>query len=142
MAGTDVGCADEAPLNVVAKLVEVADDLIKAEGQVPADVLKHDEPGPHNGERVTHVGPEVPVVVLPHAPAGGAERLARIAAGDDVHRRDGGPVDAGDVAEIGGVRESLGEDFAGTGVDLRHPGGACVDDCFDAEVEASVACEE
>lgn len=118
--------------------MQVADDLVKAEGQVPADVLKHDEPGPHNGERVTHVGPEVPVVILPHAPASGAERLARVAAGDDVDARHRAPIDGGHVAEIGGVRESLGEDFAGAWVDLGYPGGRRAEHVAHGLVQAAV----
>lgn len=121
MAGANVGCADNAPLDVVAELVEVADDLIKAETQMPADVLKHGELGPHDGERVTHVGPEVPVVILPHASAGGTEWLAGVTAGDDVDRLDRRPVHVSNVPKIWGLRVAVGEDFAGADGGVSDP---------------------
>ena len=109
---------------------------------MPSDVLKHDEPGPHNGERVTHVGPEVPVVVLPHAPASGAERLARVAARDDVDGCHVCPVDGGDVAQVGGVGESVGQHLAGAGVDLGHPCGRRAECVLDGHIEAPEAGEQ
>ena len=121
MAGAEVGCLDEHPLDVVAELVEVADDLIEAEGQVPPDVLKHDHWGAKDRDGVADVGPEVPIVILTQSSAGLTERLARIPAGDDVHRLDGRPVHGRDVAQVGDARRPVGEDLVCTLVHVGDP---------------------
>ena len=142
MAGSDVGRLDEDPLDVVAELVEVADHLVKSEAEVSSDVLEYGEGGAKNGQCVADVGPEVPLVLLPQALAGLTERLARIPAGDDVHRLDGRPVDRRDVAQVRGVRESVGEHLACAGVDLGHPCGAGVEHLLDGPVEHSSTREQ
>ena len=135
MAGADVGCSDQDPLDVVAELVEVADDLIEAEAEVPSDVLEYDEGGAKNGQCVGHVGPEVSLVLLPQTPAGLAERLARVSARDDVDARDGRPVNGGNVAQVGGVRVAVGEHLARALVDVGHPHGAGAEHLFGSAVE-------
>ena len=84
----------------------------------------------------------MPLVLLPQALAGLTERLARVSAGDDVHRLDGRPVDRRDVAQVRGVRESVGEHLACAGVDLGHPCGAGAEDFLNGPVEHSSAREQ
>lgn len=84
----------------------------------------------------------MPVVVLPAAAAGEAERLTRVARGDDVHRADGGPVDGGDVPQVGHVRPAVGEDAGGCGVDLDVRGHVGVEHLADGHVQAPGAAEQ
>ena len=86
-----------------------------------ADILEQHEGGAQSGQRVGHIGPEVALVLLAHASASLAERLARVSARDDVDARDGRPVDLGDVAQVGGVGVAVGEDRIRARVDVGHP---------------------
>ena len=104
-----------------------------------ADILEQREGGAQNGQRVGHIGPEVALVLLAHAPAGLAERLARVAARDDANARHGRPVHAGDVAQVGGVRVAVGEHLAGALVDVGHPHGAGAEHMFGSAVESAHA---
>ena len=142
MAGSEVGRLDEDPLDVVAELVKVADHLVKSEAEVPADVLENDKRWTERGYGVGHVGPEVPLVLLPQALAGLTERLARVSASDDVHRLDGRPVDRRDVAQVRGVRESVGEHLARALVNLGYPCGAGAEHFLDGPVEHSSTREQ
>ena len=118
--------------------MEVADDLIEAEGQVTPDVLEHDHGGAKDRDGVADVGPEVSLVLLPQTPAGLAERLARVSARDDVNAGDGHPVDLGNVAQVGGVRVAVGEHFARALVNVGHPCGAGVEHFLNGTVESAV----
>ena len=142
MAGADVGCSDQDPLDVVAELVQVAHHLVEAEAQVAADILEQHEGGAQNGQRVGHIGPEVALVLLAHASASLTERLARVPAGDDVHARHRRPINAGDVAEVGGVRVAVGEHLARALVDVGHPDGAGAEHFLSGTVEHSSAREQ
>ncbi len=142
MAGADVGCSDQDPLDVVAELVQVAHHLVEAEAQVAADILEQHEGGAQNGQRVGHIGPEVSLVLLPQTPAGLAERLTRVSARDDVDARDGRPVDAGDVAQVGGVGVAVGEDLVRAGVHVRHPCGFGAEHVSDGTIDAAVPAEQ
>ena len=139
MAGADVGCSDQDPLDVVAELVQVAHHLVEAEAQVAADILEQHEGGAQNGQRVGHIGPEVALVLLAHASASLTERLTRVPARDDVNARHGRPVDAGDVAQVGGVRVAVGEHLARALVDVGHPHGAGAEHLFGSAVEPAHA---
>jgi hypothetical protein len=68
--------------------------------------------------------------------------LTRKPATEDVHRRDGVPVDGGDVSEVRGVGPVVGEDAGDGFVDLGEPDRAGVEDLFDGEVEPAVAGEQ
>ena len=142
MAGSEVGRLDEDPLDVVAELVKVADHLVKSEAEVPADVLENDKRWTECGYGVGHVGPQVALILLPEASSGLAERLARVAASDDVHRLDGSPINGGDVAEVRDARESVGEHLARALVDLGHPCGAGTEHFLNGTVEHSSAREQ
>ena len=104
-----------------------------------ADILEQHEGGAQSGQRVGHIGPEVALVLLAQASASLAERLARVSARDDVDARDGRPVDAGDVPQVGGVRVAVGEHLAGALVDVGHPYCAGVEHLFGGTVEPAHA---
>ena len=148
MAGAEVGCLDEHPLDVVAELVEVADDLIEAEGQMPPDVLEHDHWWAKDRDGVADVGPEVSLVLLTQSAAGLTERLARVSASDDVNGLDGRPLDAGDVAEVRDAGEAVGEDRRRVADhdallvvlrDVGHPRGLGAEHLPDGQIEAAVS---
>ena len=100
--------------------MEVADDLIEAEAEMPPDVLEHGHWGAKGRDGVADVGPEVSLVLLPQTPAGLAERLARVSARDDADARHGRPVHAGDVAQVGDAGEAVLQD-EGRVADQRAP---------------------
>ena len=89
MSGAHVGGAQGDPAHAVAELLQVAQHLVVAEGQVPADVLKHSQAGPQDRHAVSDVGPQVAVVVHTLALACVTERLAWITTSEDVDRLDG-----------------------------------------------------
>jgi hypothetical protein len=60
-------------------------------------------------------------IVLAGSAAGVAERLARVAAADEVGSFNVAPVDLGDVAEVGHLGPVLLQDPAGVGVGLGVP---------------------
>ena len=132
MSGAHVSSAEEIPPHVVAELVQVAQHLVVAEGQVPTDVLEHTERGPEDGDRVGHVGPQVAVVVRALAAAGVTERLARIPPGEDVDRLDGGEVHGRDVAVVGDVGPVVREDARRGLVELDEPCGLAAEDGLDS----------
>jgi hypothetical protein len=70
MSGPDIRSAQGVPRDGVAQLVEVADDLVESESQVPSDVLKDAEHGTQDRDSLGHIGPEVPCVIGPLACAG------------------------------------------------------------------------
>ena len=76
------------------------------------------------------------------AEAGGADVLAGKPAGEDVDRLDVGPVDGGDVAEVGDAGPVLLEHLGGVGVELGVPDGVSAVDLLDGEVEPAVAGEQ
>jgi hypothetical protein len=93
---------------------------------------------------VGHPGPQSGAGAGAEALAGASvgHVLAGEPAGEDVHGFDLGPVDGGDVAEVGDVGVAVGEDPARPGVDLGHPCGAAAEDGLGAELKASVPGEE
>ena len=106
---------------------------------MPLDVLEHGHWGAKGRDGVADVGPEVSLVLLPQTPPGLTERLARIPACDDVDGFDGGPVDAGDVAEVRDAWCAVGEDLACALVDVGHPHGAGAEHLFGSAVESAHA---
>ena len=106
---------------------------------MPLDVLEHGHWGAKGRDGVADVGPEVSLVLLPHASASLTERLTRVPARDDVNARHGRPVHAGDVAQVGGVRVAVGEHLARALVDVGHPYGAGAEHLFGSAVEPAHA---
>lgn len=119
--GADVGCLEAVPVDVVAELLKVANDLIEAQGEVPADVLEHAQGGADDRNGVGDDGPQVALILRPEPLAGGRERLARVSRRDDVDLADPlRPVHDGHVADVGYVGVAVREDFARALVDVGH----------------------
>lgn len=57
----------------------------------------------------------------------------------DAHPGDAGPVDEGDVAEVGHPRPVAGQDARGARIDFRVPGQGAAQGGLDPEVQAAVA---
>ena len=121
MGRADVSGAQHVPAHRVAELVQIAQHLIEPEGQVASDVLEDAQARTQDGDRLSDVRPQVPLVVRPCSLASVAERLARIAAGEHVDRLDLRPVHGRDVAEVGHVRPVVGEDRTRAGFDIGNP---------------------
>ena len=106
---------------------------------MPPDVLEHGHWGAKDRDGVADVGPEVPIVLLAQTPPGLTERLARISAGDDVHRLDGRPINAGDVPQVGDAGIAVAQDLVRALVDVGHPRDTGREDGLDGQVESAVA---
>ncbi|GAA5056324.1 hypothetical protein GCM10023336_28960 [Streptomyces similanensis] len=121
-----VGSADlvrayNAPLRIEPEVGKVAEDSVEADSKVVRDVLKERDSGSKNPKGTGNVRPEVSLIVSSFQLAGEAERLARVAADQDIDGLHGGPVDGGQVAEVGGVGVVVGEDARRAGVGVGHP---------------------
>src|SRR5262245_40733336 len=86
MRGTDFLRAVYSWLNHVAKSLKVADDLDQADADMVADILEKAPLGLHLSDEVGDVGPEVPVIVHAATATREAERLARVAANEEIHQ--------------------------------------------------------
>ena len=142
MGGTDVSGAEGVPTHRVAKLLEVSQHLVEPEGQVPSDVLEYAQAGTQYRDGLRDVGPQVAVIVDPLAAPCVTEWLAGEAAGDDVDRLHGGPVDLGHVAVVGDVRPVVGEHLGRGLVELDEPRGVHVEDGREGEFDPAVSGEE
>jgi hypothetical protein len=71
--------------------------------------------------------------------AGEGERLARVAAAQDVDGLDVLPAGSGEVSDVRHVGPVVGEDLVRAGVDVGHPRGGAAEDFLDGHVEAAVA---
>jgi hypothetical protein len=85
----------------------------------------------------------VPLIRSSFQVASEGERLARVAAAEDV---DGPvlvcdllPVGGGEVADVRGVRPAVSKDLRGAGVDVRHPGGLAAEHGLHGGVQAPVS---
>lgn len=67
------------------------------------------------------MGPEPSVIVGHLSEPGLGHGLTREPGGEHVDRRDGGPVDGGEVPEVGDTGPTVGEDGAGVRVDFGLP---------------------
>lgn len=88
---------------------------------MPTHVLEHRYGRLKYREHVSYIRPKVAPVLGAFAPTCEREGLARISARDDVHRLDSGPVDGGDVAEVGHVGVAVGEHFGRAGGGVGDP---------------------
>ena len=81
-------------------------------------------------------------VVLAETPSRRGERLARIPPPKDIHGLDLRPVHLRDVAQVRGVWEPVGEDFARAGLNVGHPHGFGVEHLLDCPIEPAEATEQ
>jgi hypothetical protein len=95
-----VGSAYKTPARIVPHSGNVGEDISKSQSEVSSHVLQDAESRSKRINGESDIGPKVSVVIFSLSITCGRERLARIAAGDDVHRRDRRPVNLRDVAKI------------------------------------------
>jgi hypothetical protein len=138
MRGTDVRGPEDGPVGLVVQQIQVVQDLVEAEGEMSANVFQEAPLRAEVAECCGDVRPQMPLVVRALPLPGCAERLTWIAPGEHVHGFDGGPVDGGDVAQVGDVGVTVGEDPGGAGVDLGVPGDGAADHGWHALLEAAV----
>ena len=77
--------------NSEAEALEIGANSIEAERQVSGDILEEHECGLNLRNDSRDRGPKVSFIICATALAGGAERLARVAATDEIHRSTPGP---------------------------------------------------
>jgi hypothetical protein len=85
MRGANVGRGEQTPLRIEPEVGKVAKDLGEPKAKVAGDVLKEDEAGLALLNDPSHVGPEVPFVLLAEPFAGDGEWLARVSGADEVN---------------------------------------------------------
>jgi hypothetical protein len=162
-----IGCAQAVPARVVPQFGQVCENgsecpqrrFTCSVSQTPragfhvasgfgteetSHVLGDDQGWAEVVDGVGHPGPQ------PGAGAG-AEALAGAGVGHvlagkpsrkDVHGLDLGPVDGGDVAEVGDVGVAVSEDPARPRVDFGHPCGRAAEDGLRADLKPAVPGEE
>jgi len=115
-------------------------DDVEAPSQECGDVFHEDESGSKVANGVGDRSPEAGAGAGDaFAFAGIGDVLAGEAGGDDVDRRDRGPVDGADVAEVVHAGEAVGEDGSGVPVGFGVPGEVSAEDGVHGEVEAAVS---
>ena len=121
--------------------MEIPQYLVKAEREVPSDVLEDAQPRSKHRNPIRYVRPHVPPVGGAVALAGQAERLARIAAGEDVDTRDRVPVHGRDVPEVRDAGPAVREDPRRRILHLAVPRHLAAEDRLHAHLETAVAAE-
>ena len=130
------------PLNAVSEQVEVADDLIHAEGQMPSHVLEHAVRRAQHVYGLGYVRPKVALICEPATSSRRREWLTWVSAADDVHGWDGGPVHCGHVAVVGDAGVVVGEDLGWGFLELGIPGQACVERGLYCHAESAIPGEQ
>ena len=146
---TDFSRREQSFRNPEAQVFQLASDLAISEVEMIGDVFEEHPFGCALGDDPGDVRPQVPGVVGPPTPAGDAERLARIARREDVHRVtpwaavEGGKI-VPDRRRIQGlVFHPRHEDGRGEGVPLDVTHGAVSGlGQHEAKLEPSGACAE
>jgi hypothetical protein len=132
-----VGGFQQEPADLVAEPVEVAEDVVEADGEVAGDVFADEQRWLELRERVGDVGPQMPFVGGAFAVPCEGERLTGPAAAEDVDGFDRGPVDGGDVAEVGDSGEPGGEHFRRGRVGFDVPDDFGVEDGSDGQIQTA-----
>lgn len=149
MRSADVRGAQQDPAGLVVEQVEVVQDAVEAEGEVPADVLEQAESGSEVPESSCDGGPEVAGVVGALPGTCVAERLAGVAGGEPVDVGHLVPVGRLDVAVVVDIGVAVREEplrpsqlaLAVLAVVLHEPGvlNGLAEGEGEAHVEAAVA---
>jgi hypothetical protein len=121
VGSSGIGSSYNEPSRVIPERGKVPKDIGKSQREVSGDVLQDDESRSQRANGGGNVGPEVSLIGLSLPLSCVGERLAGVAAGEDVHGLDLRPVDDGDVAEVRHAGVVRGEDRAGGGLDLGVP---------------------
>lgn len=82
---TDVGRAEQIPLDIAPELGKVVQDVGEPKRKVSRDVLAEEEPRSAVAEDAQDLGPQVALVIRSAARSGDAERLAWVSANDEIH---------------------------------------------------------
>jgi len=85
MRGSDIGRAEHTPLRIEPERGKVGKNVGEPKRNVPCDVLEEPERCAGLVEDSSDVRPEVALVVGAEPSPGDAERLARVAARDEIH---------------------------------------------------------
>jgi hypothetical protein len=143
MRGADFLRSEQTARSAVVHAFQVVKDLLEAERQVASDVLEEDERRSDLTDESTELRPKVPRIVSATTCSRQAERLAGVAASDEIH--DSAPRAAVEGSEIrpnrcriqGSLFHARSQDFDAEGFPLH------VADCArswdrqsDAEVES------
>jgi hypothetical protein len=125
----------DIPLRIEPELGQVSENLSEPERKVTSHVLQQHPSRSQNTNGGCKMGPKMSLIVRALPSPGVGERLARVAAADDVGSFNGAPFHLGDVTEVRDVRPVPLEHRCRVRVDLRvpdhlHPGA------FQAEVDA------
>ncbi|GGW68189.1 hypothetical protein GCM10010340_52890 [Streptomyces griseoloalbus] len=125
MCGFHAGRWYNDPFRIEPEGGKVPKYVSESDPKMVCDVLKEANPGAKYANGGGNVGPDVPGIGGSFHLAGDAERLAGIAAGQDVYRpvlaAGAGPVDKAQVAEIPDVGVVVGEDAGGPVVGVGDP---------------------
>jgi hypothetical protein len=134
-----VGSSYKAPRRVVPQRGKVSEDDVESENKVVCDVLQDDETGSKYANGVRDVRPEVALIGCSQPLAGGTERLARVASGEDVYGLKGDPVGVRDVAVVRDAGESDIKDFGGASVVLQMPCDIYVEHLHKGQLEPAIS---
>jgi hypothetical protein len=132
VASSGVGCSYNPPFRRPPQVGKVSEDNVKAQSEVASDVFQDRESRCHFAKGTQNMGPQVSLIVGALSLSGVTERLAGIAAGQNVDGLQGGEVHGGDVAEVQNVGEVVGEDAAGGFVVFDMPGDLAAQHRLDA----------
>jgi hypothetical protein len=139
VGGSHVGCAKQAPLRIEPRFGQVPENVSEPQSEMAGHVLQHDPSGSKNANCLCDERPEVSDIFAPFALPGVAERLARVASGEDIDRLHAGPVHCGQVADVRDTRPLPLEDGAGRGLHLGVPGELGTEVRLDGEVQTADA---
>jgi len=105
---------------------------------VSVHILKDGDHWAKGDDGVADIGPEVSLIVGAFPLSSVGERLAGIAAGQDVDEGDGRPVHGGDIADVGHTEVASGQHRAGVLVDLGIPDHVAAVDLLHGKIKASI----
>ncbi len=86
MRSSDIRRSHSRPVRIEPEAGKVGEHSVEAQGKVPSHVLQEDEARSYLADDAANVRPEVARVLCAMSVAGGAERLARVARRDEIHR--------------------------------------------------------
>ena len=105
-----VGRSNNAPSSVIPEAGKVSNDGIESEGNMPPDILQHDEAGSKYANGSSDVRPEVAGVIGALSVSCVGERLAGVARRENVDGLDCRPIGQLHVAMIRNVGPVMGKD--------------------------------
>ena len=116
-----VGSSYNSPACRHPQAGKVSEDILKAQSEVASDVFQHRSSGSYCANGVPDVGPQVSFIVFAFPHACVTERLAGVAAGDDIHGFDLRPIHLCDVAQVGHAWVVGFHDLAGRRLNFGVP---------------------